>query len=218
MADVAEQAYATAARELLGASPATQEAELVVHASRAAYLEAAMQPDGAPENSIVASREQTAGLCYEVRDAKGGSVVRVEVHVGLAGLFVDTLPHEVAHVVQRQGFRAFRAGHWLDEGIATTFESKRSRANRRNTLKATEDPIPLREFVALRSTPPGKMRLFYAQAHSLTEFLMERKGRAAWNTFLDVYAEIDFKSAIERAYKDRSIEDLERDWLHGLKR
>jgi len=136
----------------------------------------------------------------------------------LAGLLTDTLPHEVAHVVQRLGFRAFRAGHWLDEGIATTFESERARANRRKTLKAAADPIPLREFVALRSTPPAKMGLFYAQAHSLTEYLMNRSGPAAWRTFLDVYAKINFKSAIDRAYKYRSIEDLERDWLHQLDR
>ena len=51
---------------------------------------------------------------------------------------------------------------------------------------------------------------------SAPESLQRRSGRAAWNTFLDVYAEINFKSAIERAYAYRSIEDLERDWLHSL--
>ncbi|MEE8104917.1 MAG: hypothetical protein V3T86_05230 [Planctomycetota bacterium] len=215
-ADVAEQAYAAATRELLGGSTTAPKAEVVVHGNRAAYLEAALQPNGAPEKSIVAARDQTAGLCYEVRDSDGGKVVRVESHVGVSGLFADTLPHEIAHVVQRQGFRAYRAGHWLDEGVATTFESERARAARRNTLKAEADAIPLREFVALRSTPPDKMPLFYAQAHSLTEFLMNRSGRAAWRTFLDVYAKINFKVAIKHAYGYRSIEDLERDWLYWL--
>ena len=57
--------------------------------------------------------------------------MRVEVYSGQSGLLVDTIPHEVVHVLQRRGFVGFRAGHWLDEGLATTYESEGSRDRRR---------------------------------------------------------------------------------------
>ncbi|MCZ6787213.1 MAG: hypothetical protein O7E54_08625 [Planctomycetota bacterium] len=213
IAEVAEEVYRRASRHLLGGLAARPRAELVVHADRQAYLSADLTPEGSPLSAMKLSREQTAGICYDTRDEQDQPLIRVEAYAGRPGLLVDTIPHEVAHVVQRQGFVGFRSGHWLDEGIATHYESATALARHRRSLRESPTIFGLRAFLALRSTPPDRGPLFYSQAHSLSEYLKGLRGDAEWRTFLREYATRSFEEALRTAYRIESIEALERDWL-----
>jgi len=204
----ADAAYRRAAQELLGGVPAAPKAELVIHADRAVYLAA----DPRPEPGIVSSREGTCGVTYDTWTAPASPVTRIEAYAGDGGLLADTIPHEAAHVVQRRGLPAFRRGHWLDEGLATTFESERSRSARRARF-ARSVPAPLPEFVAMQSTPPEAGVEFYDQAHALVEHLRARGDDEEWRRFLSMFATRPFAECLAEVYAAGSVDAFERAFL-----
>jgi hypothetical protein len=165
----ADGIYAAIAEDLLGAVPQAPRAEIVLHASRQAYLAADQVPDNSPWAAVFLAREQTGGVCYDTLDGENDALVRVELFAGCDGLLADVLPHELAHVVQRRGLPCFRRSHWLDEAVAMMYESEASRRRRLERLAAAE-PMPLATLLTLRSTPPDKAQLFYDQAfaHALS--------------------------------------------------
>ncbi|MGQ0612143.1 MAG: hypothetical protein ACT4PV_00115 [Planctomycetaceae bacterium] len=212
----ADEAYAKAARELLGGVPGGGKAELVVHGDRRAYLAADPAPEGSPLHGVVLGREMSAGLTHGARDASGVAVVRIEAYSGQPGLLEDVVPHEAVHVVQRRGLPCFRRGHWLDEGLATLAESETSRTARRRRFAAASAPIPLRELLAATSTPPDRAELFYDEAHSFTEFLGELEGAEAFRLFLARFAVRSFEEAAQEAFGVESVDELERRWRRRI--
>jgi len=100
----------------------------------------------------------------------------------------DVIPHEVGHVVLYARFRR-PLGRCLDEGAAAVGESQHEHAASRERVAAA-----LRDNAALpfsrvldehRYPPPATTPLFYAQSHSLVEFLLQRQGRETFVSFLD---------------------------------
>jgi len=208
----ADRLYEQIANDLLGGVPPAPKAELVLHPSRKVYVTADPIPPGSPLAALTVMRNETAGVCYESLGADGKPVVRVEAYPQ-PRFDLDTLPHELVHVVQRRGLNVHRRGHWLDEGLATLYESERSRSGRVSRLK---EPMPLRELLALRSTPPSKLALFYNQSSALAQFLRGHGTQGAWRLFLDAYATRGFERAILDAYDIKSVDLLERMWLEWL--
>lgn len=213
---LADEHYETIAEELLGKAPSARKAELVVHPNRAAYIAADPIPPNSPLSAAAVPRASTAGVTYASLDENGKLIVRIEMYADdtLAG---DTLPHEVAHVVQRRGVRVHRRGHWLDEGIAMLFESSGGRERRITGLKGTQ-LFPLAELVAFRSTPTNRGGHFYAQSYALTAYLRGLGSDKDWRAFLDAYAAGDFANAVRKIYSVASADDLERDFLRWLNR
>jgi len=214
VAETADRVYAELCRELLGAVPDAPLAEIVAHPSRQAYLAADPDPPGTDLAHVTIDRAKTSGVAYDTLDEEGAPLVRVELIAGGPGWLESTLPHELVHVVQRRGLRAFRRGKWLDEGLAMLHEGDESRANRLGMWRTMASAaIPLPEFLALRSIPPDKVGLFYQQAHAFTTFLRGLGDATEWRTFLDRFgADGDLASAAKAAWKVESAEALERAW------
>ncbi len=216
LAAAADRIHGEIARALLGALPAPLPVELVVHASRQAYLAADQVPPGSPWAAIMLSREKTGGVCYDTLDASGNATIRIEVHSDAAGLLEDILPHEIAHAVQRRGLAVYRRAHWLDEAIAMQRESPASISRRLANARRAPVPIPLPELLALRSTPPDRVDLFYDQSCALGEFLRTRATAAEWRRFLDAFARGPVEGALRDVYAIADTDLLERlfrDWL-----
>ena len=212
----ADALYEAIATELLDAVPNAAKAELIVHPTREAYVAADPIPPNSPLSAIMVPRASTAGVTYSSLDEQGKTIVRIEVYAD-ATLINDTLPHEIAHVVQRRGLNVHRKGHWLDEGIAMIFESERGRNKRIMGLRGTQ-LFPLAELVTFRSTPTNRGAHFYAQAYALTEFVRGLGSQKDWRGFLAAYASADFEAAINGIYRIATVDDLERDFLRWLNR
>ncbi len=212
--DAAQQAvaiYERIAADLFGASPAGPRAEVVLHPTREAYVAADPTPSGSPLAGLALGREPTAGVCYDTLDEQGATLIRVEVDAGQPRWLTDTLPHELVHLAQRRGWKTFRKGHWLDEGLATLYESQEAQDARLGLWRQIRDEsIPLPELLALRSTPPDRALLFYLEAHAFARYLRGLGGPDEWRRFLDAFGESDFEAAVRSAYGVESLSDLER--------
>ena len=220
IAGYADEIYGRIARELIGAVPETEKAEIVVHAARQAYVAADPTPRESPLASLTIPRDQTAGVCHSALDEEGRRVVRVEVYAGGARLMEDTLPHEIVHVVQRRGLAVHRRGHWLDEGLAMLYESEQGRSGRLQAMKLAGDVMPLSTLLALRSTPPGSPGLFYNQSYAVAEYLRGLGSGSDWIDFLEAYGRLPIEKALAEVYGIESIDLLERQLLqhYGLTR
>jgi hypothetical protein len=201
--------YARIAEDLgVGAGP---RGEVVLHPTREAYVAADPTPEGSPLAALTLGRELTAGVCYDTLDEEGRPLVRVEVDAGQKRWLEDTLPHELVHMAQRRGWRTFRRGHWLDEGLATLYESPEAQDSRLALWRQVRDEsIPLPELLQLRSTPPDRPLLFYLEAHALCRYLASLGGPGEWRRFLDAFADVDFETALRTTYGVESVADLER--------
>jgi hypothetical protein len=185
--------------------------EVVLHPTREAYVAADPTPEGSPLAALALGREPTAGVCYDTLDEEGKPLIRVEVDAGQKRWLTDTLPHELVHLAQRRGWRTFRRGHWLDEGLATLYESQEAQDSRLALWRhVREESIPLPELLALRSTPPDRALLFYLEAHALCRYLRGLGGEGDWRRFLDAFAAAEFESALRTAFGVESVTDLER--------
>lgn len=209
---MADALYERLARELLGGVPTAAKAELVMHPARRAYIAADPIPPNSPVAMLTLPRERSAGVAYLGLDEKARTVVRVELY-SAPSVFSDTLPHEIVHVVQRRGVAIYRRAHWLDEGLATLYESDRSGAARLDNLRRAT-PMPLAEFVSLRSTPREGGTLFYDQAYVLTAYLRDLGN---WRHFLDVFSRKGFLAALDEVHGIGSVDELERRLLSVLR-
>jgi hypothetical protein len=100
----------------------------------------------------------------------------------------DAIPHEVGHVVFYARFRR-PLGRCLDEGTAGIGESSREHAAARQRVADAlrhKAVLPFSRILDEQRYPqPSATLLFYAQSHSLVEFLLQRKGRERFVAFLD---------------------------------
>ena len=137
--------------------------------------------------------------------------------------FLDSiLPHEMAHLIFREfvGVGNGQVPKWLDEGFAVLQE--RVDQNRFNTV--VEQAVrsgAFVPFVQLNSAQPAhnnqtiEAQLFYAQAQSLTRFLLEGRDPSY---FLDFCRLLRDGSAVEAALKKsyphdfRTIDEFEQKW------
>ena len=203
----------TIAGELGLAIPTNFRAQVVVHANRGVYLAADRNPGGTPLGALNVARAQSSGLTYRTLDADRRRIVRVESFAGQAPLLTTVMPHEMVHVAQHLGFKAFRRAHWLDEGMAMLNESKSGREQRLAWLRRSSQLFALTELISFRSTPRGQGFLFYNQSYAFTQYLRNLGTRSDWRAFLDRMATHEVAAAVSETYGIESIDELERGFL-----
>ena len=147
-------------------------------------------------------------------------MIRVESFTGQPTLMTTIMPHEMVHVAQHLGFKAFRRAHWLDEGMAMLNEAQSGREQRVAWLQRSKQLYALTELVSLRSTPPGQAFLYYNQSYAFTAYLRDLGTSGDWRAFLDRLATKNFEPSMTETYGIESVDELERGFLaaYGLRR
>ena len=126
----------------------------------------------------------------------------------------SVLPHEVTHTIFASYFRQ-PVPRWADEGACTTVEhpsevSKQER-NLIQFLK-TGRGIPFSQMFAMKEYPSDVMPL-YAQGHSLSEWLIESRGRKAFLEFVgDGMKDENWPRAVREHYGFDSLLAMQNSW------
>jgi hypothetical protein len=131
------------------------------------------------------------------------------------------LPHEITHLVFRDfvGFKG-EVSLWMDEGVAQWEEDdKRAAAlQMMPALVAGANILTIQTLTSLdirRETDPQKVRLFYAQAISLVDFLIKNYGASSFTSLCrELRDGKDLESALRIAYANsvKNLEDLDDKW------
>jgi hypothetical protein len=131
----------------------------------------------------------------------------------------SVLPHEVTHTIFASYFRQ-PVPRWADEGACTTVEhpsevSKQER-NLIQFLK-TGRGIPFSQMFAMKEYPSDVMPL-YAQGHSLSEWLIESRGRKAFLEFVgDGMKDENWPRAVHEHYGFQSLLAMQTAWNDWVK-
>lgn len=145
----------------------------------------------------------------------------VSTYVGGYELQDSVIPHEVAHLVFREFFGfSSNLPKWLDEGVAVWMEDKLHLEVGLFTQPRhlRENYLPFREFLTLNVYPENPV-LFYAQAYSVTTYLLKTHGRKVFIEFIkELSLDHPLQQALNVAYPNQylDIEDLEHAWASQL--
>lgn len=143
----------------------------------------------------------------------------VEKHIityaGQEGFFETILPHEMAHIIFREfiGFDK-KLPMWIDEGVAILAESdsKQRLAYAKDTVSKGKN-VSLSELSDIRNYSLIDPYIFYNQAASIVNFLLNKYGRNNFMNFCREVRDNDWEEALRRVYKFDSLGELERQWL-----
>ena len=130
--------------------------------------------------------------------------------------FFDTiLPHEMGHIV----FREFVGFHkklplWLDEGVACSQERDNGiRLKIAQFLIGLKLYVPFEAFSDIRNPNLIVPFIFYSQAASMVDFLLEGFGRDRFVKFCRrVRDQADWKESLLSVYKFKDLQDAEKKW------
>jgi len=131
----------------------------------------------------------------------------------------SVLPHEVTHTIFASYFRQ-PLPRWADEGACTTVEHPSEIAKQeRNLIQflKTGHGIPFVQMFAMKEYPRDVMPL-YAQGHSLSQWLIESRGRTAFLEFLaDGMQDENWPRAVKEHYGFDSLMALQSSWNDWVK-
>jgi hypothetical protein len=172
-----------------------------------------------PINARVSPRLGAGGATTFIFDR--GEVFGWEMNIqGTRERVLDSvLPHEITHTIFACHFRR-PLPRWADEGACTTVEHESEIATQERLLiefLQTGKGIPFNKMFAMKEYPPDVLPL-YAQGHSLTRYLMMKRGKAEFLTFLaDGMRDEDWQRAVAEHYGTPTLFDLQNEWLGWVK-
>lgn len=128
----------------------------------------------------------------------------------------SVIPHEVNHTILACYFRR-PVPRWADEGAASLFEHEseiKKQQDLANQLVHGGRRIPLRVLLDMKEYPTDMQQTLalYAEGYSLTNFLVQTKGRSAFLRFLNDAQHQGWDAALRTFYGKQNIETLEREW------
>jgi hypothetical protein len=146
------------------------------------------------------------------------SPVRIALNGPADAILSNSLPHEVTHTILADYFRR-PLPRWADEGTAILCEGEA--VQRRFDRMAQEmgrrwELFRLDYLFGLRDYPP-RIDVFYAEGYSVTRFLVERKDRPTFLTFLRTGMGGDWAAAAKHCYGFESLEEMQAAWLDTLR-
>ena len=177
--------------------------KIYIYASRSNYMERTNQP------------EWSSGFA----DVKRRAIVSYED----APDFIDSvLPHEMAHLIFREFIEVGnrQVPRWLDEGFAIAQE-ERIRVSLDQAVKKaikSNSTIALRDLGQIGSLhvrPAEQAKLFYAQAQSLTRFLIEKRDSSYFINFCRLLRDGErLEDALRKSYGQDfpTLEAFEKSW------
>ena len=131
----------------------------------------------------------------------------------------SVVPHEVTHTIFASYFRK-PVPRWADEGACTTVEHRSEIAKQERMLidfLKTQRGIPFHEMFMMKDYPSDVMPL-YAQGHSLSQWLIESRGRTAFLEFLsDGMHDENWRRAVHEHYGFDGLNTMQTAWLDWVK-
>jgi hypothetical protein len=150
-----------------------------------------------------------------------GQILNQDMHIEgpLERLLNSVLPHEVTHTVFAYYYRR-PVPRWADEGGSVLSEDDIERNHHdmlvRQILNTPGRAIPLGRLFSLENYPRDVMCL-YAQGYSVSNFLVEKSGRANFLAFVDDGMRHGWDGAVRSYYRYRNVNELEQAWLESLR-
>lgn len=145
-------------------------------------------------------------------------------YVGAPGFLDSVLPHEMGHLVFREFIQEDNreVPRWLDEGFAIAQEAQIRTALDETIRKAvrSHDSIPVSDLSRVGSwhnLPAEEAKLFYAEAQSLTRFLLDRYDSSHFIQFCRLLRDgATLEDALRKSYYQDfpSIAAFEKEWKH----
>jgi hypothetical protein len=131
----------------------------------------------------------------------------------------SVLPHEVTHTIFASYFRQ-PVPRWADEGACTTVEHPSEVSKQeRNLIQFLKNGrgIPFSQMFAMKEYPQDVMPL-YAQGHSLSEWLIENRGRKEFLEFVgDGMKDENWQRAVREHYGFPSLLAMQSAWNDWVK-
>jgi len=137
----------------------------------------------------------------------------------------SAVPHELAHLRLAMSTYFF-AGMplWLQEGVATSTESRHRKANAADTLAKARDQgilISLDELFAMKAYPKERTsEIFYAEGLAVAESLAGKYGKQEFQAFMTALRDNDAAAALRQVYGLTvvDIEDMVLEWATAHER
>ncbi len=135
--------------------------------------------------------------------------------------FTNILPHEMGHIIFREviGFKA-KIPLWLDEGVAVLQEE-----NRDNYLNAAKALVKNDLYISVKSLSDIRDYkyvipvIFYSEAASLIEFLLDVYGRDEFIKFCRKIRDgMEWKEALFKVYGFKDLEAFQGAWINNMKK
>ena len=158
----------------------------------------------------------------------GGVAVGNAIYTYASPRVEGVLAHEMSHLIWFEYMGVMRGNQdhrWVNEGLAVYQEAKSLGAktdifvNLRGSLRAA--PLAMDSMIRLvpATERAYEVSLWYAQAESMTRFMIERGGRIGYSQFLGALKDgKNFDSAIETGFPGqwRNLGELETAWKRSL--
>jgi hypothetical protein len=178
--------------------------EIVIHATRASYLQVVGRGGG-----------QTSGSSLIQFEAGRVAVRRIDLLVDQQGN-ITALPHELTHVVLADRFGGRQPPRWVDEGIATAADSHEKRTlHRRDCHDALRSGAALRMFELLtleQFTSARQVPAFYGQSLLLVRFLATQGNHQKVIDFSEAAMDKGYDHALQQCYGIDGVVALEQRW------
>ncbi len=168
------------------------------------------------------SRAQYLLTTNAVSWSKGGvHVINKEIitYVGKEQFLNYVLPHEMGHIIFREvvGYEK-SLPLWIDEAVAVLQEENRQRYLRAAAKFVGEGRyIPLEELSQIRSYKQVEPYVFYGEAASIMDFLLEEFGRDKFVGFCRRLRDAEhWQEALLKEYRFENLQELEQAWVNSI--
>jgi len=179
-------------------------------------------PSGAPvcDLEVQVSASSGSGATTITYDRGRVLALRMTIAGPLDRIRANLLPHEMTHLVLAMQFGR-PVPRWFDEGGAIAGENA-AEWQRQDDILHHRLHSRAGELLALRrlltaTDYPRDVLAFYAQAASLSRFLLTRGDRLTLLAFTRMGMVRGWDEALARHYQLRSVEALERVWLEHVR-
>lgn len=161
-------------------------------------------------------------------DWSSGVAVGNAIYTYVSPRMEGVLAHEMTHLVWYEYMGRVNQDHrWVNEGLAVYQEAKslgsQGQTDLFAVLRGNLRATPLAMDSMIRLVPATErayeVSLWYAQAESMTRFMIERGGRIGYSQFLGALKDgKSFDSAVESGFPGqwRTLADLETAWKRSL--
>jgi hypothetical protein len=169
-----------------------------------------MRPALSSRGSIYDDRTLTLGVA-----AGGDTLLLLGSHRDVA----KTVAHELSHIVVGLATENpyVNLPRWLDEGLAMYAEGELPASNARSLERGVRED----RLISVRSLSgyvgdPDQVDLFYAEVHSLIEFMIDVHGREAMSELLETIAGgVLAEDAVQQVY-GMDLDELDEAWRASL--